>query len=555
MKLNCNLRILWAIAVILLLTACGKTNKQGRMVPKNAIFVIHVDGNALSGKLTWDAVKQYDVVKQAIADAKVPACVTDAMNNPEKSGIDLQKDLVFFTVTDEMGAYMAMQGSVKNAEKFGMFNLDVTEGGFESEKKGVKYITASPMIVGYTNEKFVYIIDAPEANPGAYLNSERRKKASRDIQQAIEDIFDMGEGKSLGDDSRFTAMVNDKADLHFWINSGGIITKNIVEDLPFSLNSVAEGNLTTASVTFDNGKIGVKTRLYMGNELFAIIKKYRGTDVNEDMLKRLPGQSPLSVLAMNFKPEGIKELIKLVGADGAVNSKLRKEGMPSIDEFIKANKGDIMMAVTGLSTKIDSLNYPGGMSYSRPNPEFIFAAAINDKESFNKLIKWGQAIGGSNEYNPSVKTPEIAYGANDQYFVFAKNKVAVDDYLAGKNNNASLIKSLGGAPFSGYADIQAMMKAAGTEEIKDSTQKAMYDLSLHLWDNIILKGGNIEDGALVINLDINLVDKKTGSLQQLNTYGMKMAKLQQNKRKEDELQYYPPAIRDTVLQTIPQPNR
>jgi Domain of unknown function (DUF4836) len=555
MKLTYNIRTLLAIAVITFFTACGKSNKQGRMVPKDAVYVVHADGNALAGKITWDDIKQYDLIKQVTGDDKLPAYIVDIFNNPDKSGIDLKKDLVFFTVADEMGGYIAFEGSLKDAAKFGMFNIDVTEGGFESEKSGVKYITAAPVIVGYTKEKFVYVIDAPQVNPGAYLNSERRKRASRDIQQAIEGIFGMSEGKSLGGDSRFTALMNDKADLHMWVNTGVLVNKNLDESLPLSLNNFTEDNLTAVSVTFDNGKIALKTKLYMGKELFTLIKKYRGTDVNEDMVKRLPVQNPMALLAMNFKPQGIKEIIKLMGVDGMINSQLRKEGMPSLDDFIKANKGDILMALTGLSIKKDSLNYPGGISYSKPEPDFVFAVAINDKESFNKLIKWGQLEGGRSEYEPSAKAPEFAFGANDQYFVFAKNKDAVDDYLAGKNNSTGIIKSLTGAPITGYADIQAMMKAAGTSAINDSTERAMYDLSLQLWDNVILKGGNIEDGALVINFDINLKDKNTGSLKQLNAYGIKMVKLQEQKTSNDMMRYYPPSTRDAEIKEITQPNR
>ena len=46
------------IAAVILLASCGQSNTQGKLIPQNAAFVIHVDGKSLSSKLQWEDIKQ-----------------------------------------------------------------------------------------------------------------------------------------------------------------------------------------------------------------------------------------------------------------------------------------------------------------------------------------------------------------------------------------------------------------------------------------------------------------------------------------------------------------
>ena len=59
----------------------------------------------------------------------------------------------------------------------------------------------------------------------------------------------------------------------------------------------------------------------------------------------------------------------------------------------------------------------------------------------------------------------------------------------------------------------------------------MYQASLQLWDNILWKGGEFKDGALTQSFEINLIDKTTNSLVQLNQYSNTLGKLYSEKRK------------------------
>jgi hypothetical protein len=57
------------IAAVILLASCGQSNTQGKLIPQNAAFVIHVDGKSLSSKLQWEDIKQNPLLKMLIRTA------------------------------------------------------------------------------------------------------------------------------------------------------------------------------------------------------------------------------------------------------------------------------------------------------------------------------------------------------------------------------------------------------------------------------------------------------------------------------------------------------
>ena len=142
---------------VLIFASCTKTNKEGKFIPKNAAIAVLVNGASLSTKLPWDDVKQNELFKQMYADTSIPAFVKQALDNPDNSGIDTKTDLLFFAQKDTIGGIVAFTGTIKDAEKFKLFTLDVTKGGVQSERDGVNYVSKYPVCVGWNKERFVYL--------------------------------------------------------------------------------------------------------------------------------------------------------------------------------------------------------------------------------------------------------------------------------------------------------------------------------------------------------------------------------------------------------------
>ena len=54
------------VAAAFLFSSCSKKNEEGKMIPKNAMFVVQFNTKSLKEKLTWDDIKQSDWYSQAL---------------------------------------------------------------------------------------------------------------------------------------------------------------------------------------------------------------------------------------------------------------------------------------------------------------------------------------------------------------------------------------------------------------------------------------------------------------------------------------------------------
>ena len=89
------------------------------MVPKNAMFVMHLDIKSLRGKLSWDDIKQTSWYQKANGDATMNAWKKKLLENPENSGIDLNSSAIFFIAKDAgTDGEMILEGYVKSASDF-----------------------------------------------------------------------------------------------------------------------------------------------------------------------------------------------------------------------------------------------------------------------------------------------------------------------------------------------------------------------------------------------------------------------------------------------------
>jgi Domain of unknown function (DUF4836) len=535
-----RLTLLAALSV-LVFASCKKTNKEGKFIPKDAAIAVHVNGASLSAKLPWDEVKQNALFQQLYSDTAISAFVKKALENPDNSGIDTKTDMLFFAQRDSSGGIMAFTGTIKDAEKFKLFNLDVTKGGSESERDGVNYISKYPMCVAWNKEKFVYITDAPQFNQQDYnrsftdsgYNAQPQSKP-RDLGVACKNIFDLKESNSLGEDEKFTTLLKKAGDIHFWMNTeelnkGGITNAALSM---INLGKLYEGNITTAAVNFENGKILIDAKSYANKEMTSLYKKYGGKNIDEDMIKRLPAKEVAAVFAMSFKPEGIKELLKLMGVEGYANMGLAFAGF-SLDDFIKANKGDVLIALSDFKTKNDTAftdekGNTNSVGYFFNNqPDVLFATSIGDKDAFNQLIKAGEKFGKGKTEDLSM-----AYNSDGKNFAIGSSKENIDKFIANSSkNNFDFLSKINGNPFGGYINMQYIMKAFEKEATKDSSAKVAYDASLKIWDNIYMKGGNYDDGGMNSTIEIDLMDKNTNSLKQLNQYLGLLSKIKMEKDK------------------------
>ena len=129
------------IVMAVCFTACKKTNTQGRLIPDDAAIALQVDGKSLLSKLSWNEIKENQLFQAMYSDSSLKATIKKLLDDPEKAGIDIHNDLLFFTKKDSSGGYVAIEGSVKDAALLKTFNAGITNNGSENESDGVHYIS------------------------------------------------------------------------------------------------------------------------------------------------------------------------------------------------------------------------------------------------------------------------------------------------------------------------------------------------------------------------------------------------------------------------------
>ena len=528
--------LLVSFAAIFFMSSCSKkSNTQGRYIPSNAAIVLHVNAGSLLEKLPWEEVKQNDLFIKLYADTSLSSFVKSAMDNPENTGIDTKKDLIFFMVKDSTGGYLAFEGTVKDAAKFKTYNTAALKNATASEKNGIQFLVSERTTVTWDKDKFIVIADAPEVSRINDLDKIMKddsvkialpKMAStRDGIATATLLYSLAEDNSMAENEKFSELVNTKGDMHFWVNSEAIYqgtpnTPGMAALGMLNISKLYQGSYATGTVQFENGKIDVALKSYAGKEMTDLIKKYSGTKINSEMVKRLPAKDVAVFLAMNFKPEGIKEFAKLIGIDGLVNMGAAQFGF-NLDDFVKANKGDIVFSIS------DIVKDTSG----KTNAAVLFAASKGDKASFDKLVAAGKKFGGGKS---GTGAPNFYFNQDDKYFSIGTKKEYIDQFVAKEGDSKfDFFDKISSGPIGGYVNLQYIMASLRDQASKDSLGLAALDASLKVWDNIIMNGGEFKNGGITQHFEINLVDKTTNSLKQLNKYARVMANIVRQKEKQE----------------------
>ena len=542
------------IAMLLFASCSKKSNKEGRYIPATAGVVMHIDGELLNSKLSWDEIKQNYIFKKMIADTSVSSFAKSILENPENSGVNIKSDIIVFVVKDSLGGYSAVEGAIKDEAKFKAMLVNAIKNGKETTKDGFTFFGDEKSSVAYNKEKFVVSYNTPQIAMMDKLqtysiddtSNVSETNATRDMATTTANILNLKEDASLANNEKFSGLMAEKGDAHFWFNAQYFVSTAALSGISAmaNLTKLYDGAITTGTVNFENGKINFDVKSYGGKEITELYKKYNGSDFDKSMVKNIPSQNLAGLFAFNFKPEGIKEFLKLLNMDGLANLGAGQVGF-NLDEFVKANKGDILFAVTDI--KKDSI---AGEAAS-----FIFAASINDKPSFNKIIDAGKKYGGGLVVG-STEAAKYSYNVNDKYFVFTNNKTTTDTYLAGTANSSfSFLDKITGGPFGGYVNFQYILNSLKPKADADSLDIAAYDASVKIWDNLLISGGNFKDGGITQHWEVNMLDKNTNSLKQLNSYLGRMTEIQEKKTARNvadwKVEELTEPIADSTMMVVP----
>jgi hypothetical protein len=127
---------------------------------------------------------------------------------------------------------------------------------------------------------------------------------------------------------------------------------------------------------------------------------------------------------------------------------------------------------------------------------------------------------------------KVTYQLNDKWFAIGNNADYVTKFNAGTSGKQPFADKLAGHPVGLYLDIHKIM-AASQPAIRDSAANEVLNASLRLWQDAVFYGGDVKNGSVSSEGEINLVDKNTNSLKQLNQYADTIAKIHKSKKEGD----------------------
>lgn len=518
-----RIALLLLIAVITGIVSCNR-NKSGITIPKDVSVAVHINTGSLVSKVSWQEIQQSEWFQKLYADES-DSLSKKILDNPANSGINVMADLAFFLKKQGQGGYMAFEGSIHDAAAFEAFITKVNKGGKVTKAGDVNVLDISrKSLVAWTDNRFIYISDMLMSDMSKALsrgNADMNEPFSFEtdsLQKFAVQLFDLPLKENLINDDRFASLMKENGDLHYWVNAGQYYNSLGGMMSLLKINVLFEGNVYGAALNFDNGKIALKSKGWYNKELKALIEKYDDGKISEAMINRIPSKNVVAVFAFKYPPPGFKDLLQLLGVDGMVNGFLGSEGY-SMDEFVKANKGDVLFSVSDFEIKpkdttiINADNPQAIKQNNMPNANILFATSVNDKPSFDKLFailqKKSQAL--------QPITSNVHFQLNNEWFAAGNSPEQVNAFLSGGNNQFPFASRISGKAFAGYIDVQKILKTT-TPLITDSSNHVAMDLSINMWQDIIMTSGGQKDGAFVGETEINLVDKNTNSLKQLNKY-------------------------------------
>jgi hypothetical protein len=522
MKRN-TLLLAIAVTVTLFAVSCKKGGKTGLLVPKEAAVVFYFNSGSLSSKLSWEEIKKSEWFQQASRETS-DSFARKMLQDPSLSGVNTDKGFCFFLAGRGRGGYASFQGDIKDQAAFEEMVKHSGKSSATPEKSGdLSILRMNDAVLTWNKSKFVFVADAPF---NMNMNGGSRRFPEDSLVEFAKNIYKL-KGKDLLDsDSKFADLIQSKGDMHLWLNAGNLysnMTMGIMDMM--KMNVLMEGNISTGTLSFDDGKITLNGKQYYGKELTKLINKYSSKGAGSELTGRLPNGDVLAAGVYSYPVGAITEMIKLIGADGLANAFLGQKGL-SLDDIGKAFKGDLAFAVTDVVSRVDTVKYEyegktSSYTTNKSEPQYVFGMAIDDQKSFDKIYNvFSEDL---NKMPPGMADIKTEKG----WLTVSNTPALTSGFLAG-NNKPAYADKISGHTLGVFFNLQKFMTLINSE-MRDSASSKVLQLSKETWQDVTMYA-DYKGGTGSYQFDVNLINKGTNSLKQLNQYADKIVAIRNAER-------------------------
>ncbi len=119
---------------------------------------------------------------------------------------------------------------------------------------------------------------------------------------------------------------------------------------------------------------------------------------------------------------------------------------------------------------------------------------------------------------PQMSGSNFSNAINDKYLAIGNDQQFVSGFIQGNNNTFDFTSKFNDHPIGVYVDIHKILTGLPSNMGDDSSANKIIDESEKMWENLYSTGGEFKDGGVIMTSEINLIDKNTNSLKQLNHY-------------------------------------
>lgn len=552
------MRTIFNSVVIIILTGITVSSCSGKKdiashIPSEALVVSYFDTKSLLSKLPYDSIMTTQMFQDALADSAMTDMDRRILKDPSKLGIDLSKDIAFFTDRSKDGDYnLVMTGYISNDADFGALNKALDPGSEVSSEKGVKImVLKNKAVVGWNNDIFAFVLNVHR--PGNHFNDggsdgiqppDSNNNGTASAKEYITSLFNLPSSGAISKESSFENLIKDSGDIKVWVNIEKMIQSASMGPLGLlKLDALVKDSRATATANFENGKISFVQKLYFNTGMTSLLKKYAGDNIRPADFAAIPSSDILAAFRFNFKPEGISALLQLAGLDGFVNM-FANELNVSPEELFSALRGDVMGSISDLKIKPSSKKpipladadipgldegLPGGLPGSPlitggNNFNGMLAIGIRNKMTIQKLIDSLR----NTVMDADIPADKLPFTLTDSEFVFSNNKDFAKRFAAHQGGTKpAWADKISGHPFGFFTDIQKMLQSLPLPN--DSSSAGSLILSRGFWKDAYATGGNFEDGTLTVKGQLTLAEPQRNSLQQLSAYFDALYKIKRKK--------------------------
>lgn len=522
------------LLLMILGTSCNRQKQETDYIPKDAGVVLGFNLKALLSKVDFNKIKQSPGYQEMLGNAP-DSTTRSLMEDPSNLGIDLGQDIYFFYQQDKRfgTGYLGVVAGLADANKLESYLKAHQPSVAVKMDGGLGHILLNgKVMIGWTDH-IVMVLAKPMGNQVSDTGT------TMTFLDLFKELDKQGESGSVAGNSNFSPVEQSGGDLMFWLNMGQLYQG--MSNMP--MNSMLSGaikpemyvgNYFKGDVNFGQDKITADMKFYLNDQMTEILKKMTGHSIDQDLIRRIPSDSPLAVVAMSFNPEGIKNYLNELGFEGVIDEALSQKTNIGLDTVLKAFKGDLVLALThsGSPAGQEGQAVPGtggNRSMQLHSWGWLGMITVGDTASMDKVLDAVSSFGiltrqgpMSYQINPNYSDSSFNFVSNPKMLVLASSKGMADQYISGGGPvmPGTLLDQFNNKNFGIYLNIKGIVSAFRAMK-PDSTERPGMSAS-SMFKDMYWTGTGIDGHVESQNFTVDLVDGHENSLMQLFDAAIKM---------------------------------